>query len=77
VVRFKQSWRTPAVLTFARAAYDKRHLPAGTLESGRLAVLADALEKAGCDAAEVLGHLRGPGPHVRGCFGLDLVLGKT
>jgi hypothetical protein len=40
-------------------------------------VLADALEDAGCDHAEALGHLRGAGPHVRGCWALDLVLGKS
>jgi hypothetical protein len=42
----------------------------------RLPVLADALEEAGCDDADILGHLRGPGPHARGCWPLDLVLGK-
>jgi hypothetical protein len=40
-----------------------------------LAVLADALEEAGCTDAELLGHLRQPGPHVRGCWALDLLLG--
>jgi hypothetical protein len=39
-------------------------------------VLADALEEAGCDERAVLDHCRGPGPHVRGCWALDLVLGK-
>jgi hypothetical protein len=42
----------------------------------RLPVLADALEDAGCADAELLGHLRGPGPHARGCWALDLLLGK-
>jgi hypothetical protein len=37
----------------------------------------DALERAGCTDAELLGHLRGPGPHVRGCWAVDLVLGKS
>ncbi|HZY89356.1 MAG TPA: hypothetical protein VFE78_31325 [Gemmataceae bacterium] len=41
-----------------------------------LPVLADALEDAGCTDADILGHLRGPGPHVRGCWAVDLVLGK-
>jgi hypothetical protein len=40
-------------------------------------LLADALEDAGCTDAELLVHLRSPGPHVRGCWGLDLVLGKA
>jgi hypothetical protein len=42
----------------------------------RLPVLADALEEAGCADPELLGHLRSPGPHVRGCWALDLILGK-
>jgi hypothetical protein len=40
-----------------------------------LPVLADALEDAGCDEAELLRHLRSDGPHVRGCWALDLVRG--
>jgi hypothetical protein len=43
----------------------------------RLPILADALQDAGCDSAEVLDHCRGPGPHARGCWVVDLVLGKT
>jgi hypothetical protein len=43
----------------------------------RLPILADALEDAGCDNADILGHLRFPGPHVRGCWALDLLLGKS
>jgi hypothetical protein len=38
--------------------------------------LTDALEEAGCTTQELLDHLRSPGPHVRGCFALDLVLGN-
>jgi hypothetical protein len=41
-----------------------------------LPILADALEDAGCDNPDLLSHLRGPGPHVRGCWALDLILGK-
>jgi hypothetical protein len=41
-----------------------------------LPVIADALEDNGCEAADVLAHLRSPGPHARGCWALDLVLGK-
>jgi hypothetical protein len=41
----------------------------------RLPLLADALEDAGCADAEWLAHLRGPGPHVRGCRALGLLLG--
>ena len=42
----------------------------------RLPILADALEDAGCSDADLLAHLREPGHHVRGCWALDLVLGK-
>ena len=70
------SWRSPQVVALAQAAYDNRSLPAGTLDPARLAVLADALEDAGCTDADLLAHLRGPGPHVRGCWAVDLVLGK-
>jgi hypothetical protein len=70
------SWRTPEVLTLARQAAEDRLLPEGTLAPARLGVLAAALEAAGCTDAELLGHLRGPGPHVRGCWALDVVVGK-
>jgi hypothetical protein len=69
-------WQGGTVAQLAQTAYDERHLPEGRLEPARLAVVADALEDAGCTRAELLGHLRGPGPHVRGCWALDLVLGK-
>jgi hypothetical protein len=62
------------VLSLAQAAYEHRTLPAGTLEPARLALLADALEEAGCTSAAVLDHCRGPGPHVRGCWVVDLIL---
>jgi hypothetical protein len=42
----------------------------------RLPILADALEEAGCADAEILNHLRGPGPHVRGCWALDAASGR-
>jgi hypothetical protein len=70
-------WRTPVVLSLAQAAYDNPILPPGHLDPERLAVLADALEDAGCSNPELLNHLRGPGPHVRGCFALDLLLAKN
>jgi hypothetical protein len=70
------AWQTPQVVALAQAAYDQRLLPAGHLDPARLSVLADALEEAGCANADLLGHLRGPGSHVRGCHVIDLVLGK-
>lgn len=67
-------WRRDAtVLSLARATYDNRSLPAGHLDPVRLAVLADALEDAGCRDEHALGHLRGPGPHWRGCYVLDKI----
>jgi hypothetical protein len=66
---------TPIVVSLAQAAYDERLLPSGELDPARLAVLSDALEDAGC-ADAILSHLRASGPHVRGCWALDLILGK-
>ncbi len=60
----------------AQAAYQERELPSGHLLPGRLTVLADALEEAGLADVELLGHLRGDGPHVRGCWALDALLGR-
>jgi hypothetical protein len=71
------AWQTAQVVALAQAAYDQRELPEGTLDPASLTVLADALEDAGCDQADLLAHLRGPGPHVRGCWAVDLILGKT
>lgn len=65
------------VLALAQAAYEERTLPSGELELERLAVLSDAVEEAGCDDASLLDHLRSPGPHVRGCWVVDLILGLT
>src|SRR5262249_28615620 len=48
----------------------------GSLDNDRLAVLSDGLEEAGADSEELLLHLRSPGPHVRGCWAVDLILGK-
>lgn len=70
-------WQSGLIPKLAQAAYDEWQLPAGTLDNTRLAILADALEEAGCTDAEILGHLRGPGPHVRGCWPVDLCLGKS
>lgn len=71
-------WLTDSVVALAKAAYDDRKLPEGTLDRGRLAVLADLLEENGCNAPEVLGHLRDKDAvHVRGCWVVDLLLRKT
>jgi hypothetical protein len=67
---FDPAWRTPAAVGIARRAYDER-------DFGALPVLADALEEVGCEDSDILAHCRSPGPHVRGCHVLDLVLGKS
>ncbi|HEY7312365.1 MAG TPA: hypothetical protein VH643_23580 [Gemmataceae bacterium] len=70
-------WNDSLLVNLASAVYEHRSLPDGTLDRNRLAVLGDALEEAGCTDAELLAHLRSPGTHVRGCFALDAVLGKS
>ena len=75
-VSINPAWQMPTVVSLAQAAYHHRILPAGTLDAARLAVLADALEEAGCDNADVLNHLREPGEHVRGCWPIDLLLSR-
>jgi hypothetical protein len=59
-----------------QSAYGDRTLSSGELDPARLAVLADALEEAVCPSGAVLSHLRSPWPHVRGCWAVDLLLGK-
>jgi hypothetical protein len=71
------SWNEGAVLRLAQAAYEERQLPSGLLDNNRLAVLADALDEGGCDDAQILGHLRCGGEHVRGCHVVDAILGKS
>jgi hypothetical protein len=75
-VRLARQWLTPDVVALARAAYEERLLPRSELDGARLGVLADALEEAGCWDQGVLDHLRGCGPHVRGCFAVDALLGQ-
>jgi hypothetical protein len=72
----------PAPVLLDRGKLSERKLAAGIYQdrdfgSDRMGVLADALEEAGVSDGELLGHLRGPGLHVRGCFALDLLLGKA
>jgi hypothetical protein len=70
------SWNDSIVVRLAQAAYDDRILPAGTLDNTRLLILADALEEAGCTDEQILTHLRSGGEHYRGCWVIDLLLGK-
>jgi hypothetical protein len=75
--RAQLAWNGQVVVRLAQSAYDDRHLPGGTLDPARLAILADALEEAGVTDTLLLEHLRGPSVHVRGCFVLDVILGKS
>jgi hypothetical protein len=61
---------TPEVVALARAVYADE-------DFGRLPELGDALERAGCADAGLLRHCHEPGPHARGCWLLDLVLGNA
>jgi hypothetical protein len=70
------AWNTGTIPTLAHAIYEERELPSGHLDAVRLALLADMLEDAGCTDPHILQHLRGPGPHVRGCWVVDHLLGK-
>jgi hypothetical protein len=66
---FHPAWRTAKVTALAQDIYDDRAFYG-------LPILADALEDAGCDNSDILNHCRQPGEHVRGCWVVDLILGK-
>jgi hypothetical protein len=66
---FPPDWLTSTAVALADGIYDERAFD-------RLPVLADALEDAGCDDPDILAHCRRPGPHVRGCWVVDRVLGR-
>ena len=68
-VAFRPAWRTDTALSLARQIYESR-------DFGAMPILADALQDAGCDNEDILHHCRESGPHVRGCWVIDLVLGK-
>ena len=69
-VTFSPSWRTDTAHTLARQMYESRDFSA-------MPILADALQDAGCDSADILSHCRDDAPHVRGCWVVDLVTGKV
>jgi hypothetical protein len=70
------TWNDGIIPHLACAIYNQRRLPRGTLERDRFAVLADALEDAGCTDRSLLDHCREPAEHFRGCWLVDLLLGK-
>jgi hypothetical protein len=70
-VTFEAAWRTGAAVQLARQMYESR-------DFGNMPILADALQDAGCDREEVIAHCRDEKvAHVRGCWVVDLVLGKA
>ena len=69
-VTFDPAWRTETAVGLALRMYDERDFAA-------MPILADALQEAGCDSQDILTHCREPGVHVRGCWVVDLVLGKA
>jgi hypothetical protein len=64
------TWHTLDVISLATGIYEDRAFD-------RLPILADALQDAGCDNDDILDHCRSDGPHVRGCWVVDLLLGKS
>jgi hypothetical protein len=76
-VSLNAGWRTPTVTSVAQATYEARRLPSGELHPARIAIMADALEDAGCTDPETLSHCREPRRHVRGCWVVDVLLGKS
>jgi hypothetical protein len=63
------AWVPTHAISLAATIYD-------LYDFAPLHLLADLLEEAGCPEQSLLDHLRSPGPHVRGCWAVDLVLGK-
>jgi hypothetical protein len=70
-ITFNPAWRTSTAVALATQMYDSR-------DFSIMPILADALQDAGCDNDDILSHCRDPqGTHVRGCWVVDLVLGKS
>ena len=70
-ITFDPAWRTSDVMLLAQGIYEEREFSA-------MPILADALQDAGCDSDDILNHCRDTAtPHARGCWVVDLVLGKA
>jgi len=67
---FDDAWRTPAAVAQARAIYEEKAFD-------RLPILGTTLREAGCHDTSILDHCRQPGPHVRGCWVVDMLLGRS
>jgi len=68
-VTFDPAWQTSTVVALAQQMYESR-------DFSPMPILADALQDAGCANDDILGHCRGEGVHVRGCWVVDLVSAK-
>jgi hypothetical protein len=64
------TWHDGLLVSMARQMYDSR-------DFSDMPILADALEEGGCSNQDILGHCRSGGEHVRGCWVVDLLLGKS
>ncbi len=69
-ISLEPRWQTETVVALAAGIFADRAFD-------RMPILADALEEVGCDNTDILAHCRGDGPHVRGCWVVDLLLGKS
>jgi hypothetical protein len=63
------AWNDGTVRRIAEGIYEERAFE-------RLPILADALLDAGCHNEELMAHCRSEGPHVKGCWAVDLILGR-
>jgi hypothetical protein len=68
-ITLNPAWLTSTVLALASGIYNEKAFD-------RMPILADALQHAGCDNADMLNHCRQPEEHVRGCWVVDLILSK-
>lgn len=69
-VAFDPNWCTSTVVSLARSMYESR-------DFSPMPILSDALQDAGCENEDTLNHCRSAGSHVRGCWVVDLILGKS
>jgi hypothetical protein len=69
-VPVEPSWRTAEIVDLVQTIYEQRSFEP-------MPELADLLEKAGCTNEDILSHCRGPGPHTRGCWVLDLLVDRS
>ncbi|HEY7428094.1 MAG TPA: hypothetical protein VH682_27925 [Gemmataceae bacterium] len=64
------AWNDSTVVKLAQGIYEAH-------DFADMPILADALEEAGCADADILNHCRQPSEHVRDCWVIDLLLGKS